>query len=597
MLLFDKLQNLVSGLGGTTDKNSFNRYVLTLQDKSGLEAMYRGDWIARKIIDIPPYDETREGRDWQAKADQIEAIEALEKELGFWSKVRQARVMARLYGGSVMVMGMADRQHAEELRIDRVRRGDFKYLAVLNRYQVSVGEIDRRLGSPTYGAPMSYEVQGENGGVKVHPSRIIRFVGADIPDVSISDGWGDSSLQAVMDAVENAGLLSQASAALVNEAKLDVVRIPGLTKLLSNEQDTSALQTRFQLASKMKSLINTLLLDKEEEWERKEVNFGQLPELLDRYLQIAAGAADIPATRLLSQAPQGMNATGDGDYRNYLDRINAGQRLDLQPTLAPLDDVLIRSALGSRPPEIHYVWSPLWHMSEREQAEIFKTKADASRILVGKTGESSILPVEVISEALGNAYIEDGCLPGLEAAIEKYGYLVEEPTEEEQQAAQLPAPQQTGDAKPRTLYVHRKLLNADDVIAWAKSQGFKSTLPGADMHVTVMFSRRPVDWMKMGEPWEARLEVPEGGPRLIEKFDGGAVVLLFGCSELRWRHQRMIDEGASFDWPDYQPHITLTYEGAPEDLDAIEPYQGELRFGPEVFEEINEDWRSSVAEA
>lgn len=438
MLLFDKLQNLVSGLGGTTDKNSYNSYILPLQDKASLEAMYRGDWIARKIIDIPPCDETREGRDWQAKNEQIEAIEEQERALGLWSKVRQARSLARLYGGSVMVLGMADNAPAEELNIERVRRGDLRYLAVLNRYQVSVGEIDRRLGSPTYGAPVSYEVQGEDGGVPVHSSRVIRFVGAEIPDVTLSDGWGDSALQAVMDAVENAGLLSQASAALVNEAKLDIIKIRGLTEILNNEETTARLQTRFQLASKMKSLINTLLLDAEEEWERKQINFSQLPELLDRYLQIAAGAADIPATRLLSQAPQGMNATGDGDYRNYLDRINAGQRLDLQPALAPFDEVLIRSALGSRPPEVHYVWSPLWHMSEKEQADIFKIKSDAARTLIGNGQSEPILPIEVVSEALSNAFIEDGVLPGIEAAIEKYGYITEEPDEDDIRSAVTP---------------------------------------------------------------------------------------------------------------------------------------------------------------
>jgi len=40
-------------------------------------------------------------------------------------------------------------------------------------------------------------------------------------------------------------------------------------------------------------------------------------------MQLASGAADIPMTRLLGQSPAGMNATGDGDMRNYYDRIEA----------------------------------------------------------------------------------------------------------------------------------------------------------------------------------------------------------------------------------------------------------------------------------
>jgi hypothetical protein len=32
------------------------------------------------------------------------------------------------------------------------------------------------------------------------------------------------------------------------------------------------------------------------------------------------------------------------------------------------------------------------------------------------------------------------------------------------------------------------------------------------------------------------------------------------------------------------------------DLSKVEPYQGELLFGPEVFAEVNEDWKSAIEE-
>jgi predicted nucleotidyltransferase len=37
------------------------------------------------------------------------------------------------------------------------------------------------------------------------------------------------------------------------------------------------------------------------------------------------------------------------------------------------------------------------------------------------------------------------------------------------------------EAKKKSLYVSRPLLNHKDLVAWAKSQGFKSTLPGDDI--------------------------------------------------------------------------------------------------------------------
>ncbi|UPT53037.1 hypothetical protein [Synechococcus phage Yong-M3-232] len=159
-----------------------------------------------------------------------------------------------------------------------------------------------------------------------------------------------------------------------------------------------------------------------------------------------------------------------------------------------------------------------------------------------------------------------------------------------------------GDAQPRPLYVSRKLLNGADLIAWAKANGFESTLPAADMHVTVLYSKRPVDPMKMGETWTGEegggLTIKPGGPRALERFGEGAVVLQFASWSLQSRHEQMVREGASHDYPEYLPHVTLTYE-APEGLDlaAIVPYSGELRFGPEVFAPIDEDWKAKIEEA
>lgn len=164
----------------------------------------------------------------------------------------------------------------------------------------------------------------------------------------------------------------------------------------------------------------------------------------------------------------------------------------------------------------------------------------------------------------------------------------------------LPPPQIESRAVPRSLYVRRDLLNSVDVIAWAKDQGFKTTLAADDMHVTITFSRRPVDWMKMGENWsgdnKGELVVKPGGARIVEKLGPSAVVLLFASAELSWRHDDMMAAGASFDFPYYQPHITISYTGAPEDLSKIEPYRGELRFGPEIFDELDEDWKAGVSE-
>jgi hypothetical protein len=156
---------------------------------------------------------------------------------------------------------------------------------------------------------------------------------------------------------------------------------------------------------------------------------------------------------------------------------------------------------------------------------------------------------------------------------------------------------------PQTLYVCRKVLNGADLVKWAKAAGFESTYPAEDMHVTVAFSRTPVDWMEAGQACysvdgKADLMVPEGGPRRMERFgplqDIG--VLLFASSELKWRHDWLEEIGCSWDWPDYTPHITVSQSIGNMDLSTLEAYQGPIHLGPEIFAPVKENWREGVVE-
>jgi hypothetical protein len=156
---------------------------------------------------------------------------------------------------------------------------------------------------------------------------------------------------------------------------------------------------------------------------------------------------------------------------------------------------------------------------------------------------------------------------------------------------------------PRSLYVYRPLLNAAELIAWAREQGFRSTVPAEDMHATVTYSKQPVNWLKMGGFWGWGPDtsdhlVPMGGPRLVEPIgEQGAVALHFFSGHLEARNREMRNAGASWDFPDYMPHVTLTYDAGDVDLSKVTPYRGELRFGPEIFEPIREDWEKGIREA
>ena len=147
---------------------------------------------------------------------------------------------------------------------------------------------------------------------------------------------------------------------------------------------------------------------------------------------------------------------------------------------------------------------------------------------------------------------------------------------------------------PRPLYVYRRLINAADVLAWAREQGFDTLVAPEDLHVTITYSKKPVNWFAIDNfgSFRDELIVGPGGPRLVETMGGkGAVALCFQSPDLQWRHREMMEAGCSWDFPSYIPHITLTYDASGVDLAKVQPWTGRLIFGPEIYEPIEQDWK------
>lgn len=608
----DGLINMVSRLGTGADKSAHYRYIRSWADQTQIDAAYRTS-IFRKAVDIPPSDMVREWRSYKGiDEDQITAIEEEEKRLDLRRKLRKAMILARKDGNSVILLGTGGNA-ATKLNIEALRKDGLKYITVLSKTDIYPRERDRDPISPTFDEPTWWELNNE-ARTRVHPSRVIKFTGSPILENYTWDGWNGESLFAVMErAVTNNDQIAGAIAALVDEAKVDVIAVENLMANLATDAGEGLLVRRFSAVNTLKSIVNAMVIDAKDVHTQKTLTFQGLTDIQQGAQGIVAALADIPVTRMWGRSAAGMNATGEGDLRNYYDGIRSTQTVDLTPTIYPLDELLFRSALGDRPEELFYEWNPLYQLSEKEAAEVENTMADAAT----KLASSGLVPDTALIEIVKGGIIERGQWPGAEkaygdaeAAGDEPG-LTAEPTEAEMAeeeartalalaAAQNPAggaPQKPRlvasrdarftDATPRTLYVRRDVVNVAEITKWATSQGL--TLQ-PDLHVTIASSRVPIDWMKMGESWNARLEIPAGGPRIIDRLGKNDewVVLLFTSSELRWRHEAAKEAGASWDFNEYQPHISLM-KNPDIDIENIEPYRGKIVLGPEIFEERDID--------
>lgn len=424
----DGFQNVVANLGTARDKNAHNGYAQTFLTSETALAMYEASWLAASIVDYPAEDATRKWRFWRANAEQITAIEAVEKKLQLKKRVEEALIASRLYGGAAIFIN-TDSGDAENPLRENER---IKSLVVMTKNTLQPVEIVRDINSEYFGAPEYFRLSSAGGNlVTIHASRLVIFRGTPVPGdpgtISTDQWWGNSALKVTMDAVTSMDATMANMASLVFEAKVDVFRFKGFADLVSqNSPEIDAmLSRRLTTQAVMKGINGAVVIDSEDDYEQKSANFGGLPDVVAKFMDGVSGAARIPVTRLYGRAAVGLSGSGDGDERVYFDRVSKHQDNDITPAMATLDDLIITQALGSRPPEIHYQWAPLRQQSETERADIFVKTANAARALAG-TAAGEIIPLDALSVAVVNELTEQGVLPGLEKAIKEYGTLSEQ---------------------------------------------------------------------------------------------------------------------------------------------------------------------------
>ena len=374
--LRDGLMNVASGLGTGASKRGHNLWSYpVLQDWQRFESAYASSWLARNIVDCIAEDATREWR--EIKCKDADKIREEEDRLQVPAKVLEALKWARLYGGAGILM-ITDQPLDRPMNVNAIQKGGLKNLIVLDRFYLTP-EASPILdpASPDFMVPSYYLIAGSKTG-RVHQSHVARFEGESLPiRLRFSNAyWGDSALRKAIEPIEDFLLSTFGVAESLQEFNVDIIKRQGMFEDLSSDQD-EAIKKRFETFRLMKSIVHLALLDDTETFERRAVEYAGVADMIRTLQQILAGASKTPLTKLFGESPTGLNATGEGDRKNYVETLRSTQTSQIDPALRRLDEVLARSALGTFPNDFNYEWKPLNAPTEYDEAITNKTQCDA----------------------------------------------------------------------------------------------------------------------------------------------------------------------------------------------------------------------------
>ncbi len=134
------------------------------------------------------------------------------------------------------------------------------------------------------------------------------------------------------------------------------------------------------------------------------------------------------------------------------------------------------------------------------------------------------------------------------------------------------------------LWIHRPLINWQNVYEWGEAAGIKKMMPPSQLHMTVVTVRHPTEWGDL-KLRTNELVIPIGH-KPVQIFAYTIKALTFDHADIQERHKEILAMFPKMDHRLMRPHVSLYKGGRMPKLE----YQGELIFGPEeatIFDETN----------
>jgi len=374
----DGWSNALSGLGTSIDAQVATTflpdYVLSAEEDAQL---YVGDPLAGICADAYPEEALR--LPVAIQGDGGEAIGKALDAIRFADKLQAGLSFGRAMGCAIAIPGIDDGG-----KLDTPFRGKpgsgIEFVDVYDRRELAIDCVGVRSNSPHAHEPELFRVSPHNGQAPfvVHRSRCLVFGGVVTPNQERQNngGWDYSIYDRIYKTLRSTNDGYLALGHMLNEASQSVFKLHGLLGQIMDPGGKARLAQRGLMLDMFRGLTRSILLDAStgESYERHSMTFSGVPDSVDRLINMLSAVTRIPVTVLMGQAPAGLNATGDGDARNWYNRVKSYQTREVAPAYVKVLRML--GAPANCVPEFPSLWEP----TEKEQAEIDKAYAETDQI-------------------------------------------------------------------------------------------------------------------------------------------------------------------------------------------------------------------------
>ena len=286
-------------------------------------------------------------------------------------EIKDAIRWGELYGGGVLLANTD--QDFEVPLIEKQLKGQRLQFMASDRWQCIANGISPQLAK-TF--TLTDNLREETtGGIKIDASRVGIFSGVKAPYLlrSMLQGWGLSIFEAIIPPLTQYLKAMGVTLELLDEAKIDIIKISGLIDLLASKEGQNLVQERLKIAVENKNYKSAIGMDAQDDYQQKQISFSGLPEMIVQIQYLVCAALKRPYSKIFGKGSSGFSS-GEDDLENYNTIVDSEIRTPATPLIKWAVGLRCLQLFGRIPPDLKISWKPLRVMSEKDEAEIKSKK-------------------------------------------------------------------------------------------------------------------------------------------------------------------------------------------------------------------------------
>ena len=338
---------------------------------------YMSYGLVQTVVDQPVEDAFKGGLEIESKELDHEDLDELHRAMEQNNDIKAIKdtlKWARLYGGAGLLI-VTDQNPTTKLNPERIKKGSELAFLAADRWELILTALS--ISGNQYGvagwqyvadAPFNYY------GVQLDSTRAIRVLGREAPSFIRQrlQGWGMSELERCMREINTYIKFQNLLFELVDEAKIDVYKIEQFNEQLATAQGTALITARIQLSNLLKNYRNALVVDKQDDYEQKQIAFSGLADIFEEFRINLASALKIPLNKLFGKSATGFSS-GEDSMENYNAMVESDIREPSRSLVREALSLRMRSVFGYVP-DFKFTFKPLRVLNETEEEQVKSAK-------------------------------------------------------------------------------------------------------------------------------------------------------------------------------------------------------------------------------